>query len=248
MVYGFQDTRMLDGNLDRINLFASLGVRVIQLTYNRRELFGDGCLEAGNAGLSQLGLDAVLRLNELKVLVDLAHCGQQTTADAIEHSKVPVAISHTGCQALANLPRNKRDVELRRMAERGGVVGIYLMPFLTPGRQPTADDVIQHIEHALQVCGEDHVGIGSDCSITPHVVNEEYRATNRRFVRERQQKGIAAPGEDPDLYFFVPELNSARRLQLIADRLSIRGHSDVRIEKIMGGNWVRLLRDVWGDA
>lgn len=246
LIYGFQNTRMLGGDLDRMQLFSSFGVRIVQLTYNRRELIGDGCLEPGNAGLSLLGYEAVERLNKLRVVIDLSHCGQRTTAEAIGHSKAPVTISHSGCQALADRPRNKRDAELRLMAEHGGVVGIFLMPFLTMGKQPTADDVIHHIEHAIDVCGEDHVGVGSDLSITPHTVTDDYRRAHRTFVSERQRLGIAAPGEDPEIFFFVPELNSPRRLELIADRLNARGLTSARIEKIIGGNWIRLLRDVWG--
>jgi membrane dipeptidase len=132
------------------------------------------------------------------------------------------------------------------MADKGGVAGIYLMPFLTPGRQPTTADVVAHIEHAVNVCGEDHVGIGSDLSITPHVVDEGYVKDHQAFVRRRQQLGIAAPGEDPSVYFFVPELNTPRRLERIADALLARRHPASRVEKIIGGNFVRLLRDVWG--
>lgn len=248
LIYGFQGTGVIGGDLDRLQLFSSFGVRVVQLTYNRRELVGDGCLEPANAGLSRLGAEAVERLNALRVVIDLAHGGQRTTAEAIRHSKVPVAISHSGCRAVANLPRNQRDEELRLLAERGGVVGIFLMPFLAMGRQPTADDVIRHIEHALGVCGEDHVGIGSDLSITPQVVTDEYRESHRRFITERKRLGIAAPGEEPGIFSFVPDLNSPRRLELIGERLRTRGHGSARIEKILGGNWLRLLRDVWGDA
>jgi len=194
LIYGFQGTRMFGGDLDRLRLFSSFGVRIVQLTYNRRELIGDGCLEPGNAGLSQLGYEAVERLNTLRIVIDLSHCGQRTTAGAIAHSKAPVAISHSGCQALADRPRNKADADLRLMADRGGVLGIYLMPFLTMGTQPTGDDVVRHIEHAVDVCGEDHVGIGSDLSITPHTITDDYRRAHRAFVSERQKLGIAAPG------------------------------------------------------
>lgn len=134
------------------------------------------------------------------------------------------------------------------MADRGGVVGIYLMPFLTVGREPTGEDVVRHIEHAVNLCGEDHVGIGSDLSITPHVITAEYRSAHQRFVSERQRRGIAAPGEDPEIYFYVRDLNTPRRLERIAELLRGRGHSSARVEKIIGGNWSRLMRDVWGDA
>ena len=133
LIYGFQSTQMIGSDLANLELFARFGVRIVQLTYNGRELIGDGCLEPGNAGLSRFGIAAVERLNELKTVVDLSHCGQRTTADGIRYSKAPVAISHSGCLALApDRPRNKRDEELKAMADKGGVLGIYLMPFLTP--------------------------------------------------------------------------------------------------------------------
>lgn len=245
LIYGFQDASVLGSDLSRIELFSSFGVRIIQLTYNVRNLIGDGCLEAANGGLSQLGRKAVEELNKQKVLIDLSHCGQQTTADGIRESKQPVAITHSGCWTIAQRPRNKRDEELKAMADKGGVIGIYLMPFLTMGPQPADQDVIKHIEHAINVCGEDHVGVGSDLSITPHTVTDAYKKAHADFVAGRQKQGIAAPGEDPNVYMFVPELNAPNRMELIAERLIKKGHPEARVEKIIGGNFVRLLKDVW---
>jgi len=245
IVYGFQDTVPVGSDLERLEVFRDLGVKVIQLTYNVRNLVGDGCLEPGNAGLSNFGLDLVTRMDDLGVLVDLSHCGQRTTAEGIQASANPVAITHSGCAAVAPHPRSKWDAELRAMADRGGVIGIYLMPFLSPGRAPTADDVVAHIEHAIQVCGEDHVGIGSDLSVTPIDGSDEYWRRHREFVAARIERGIAAPAEDPDVLFTVSDLNSHRRMELVADALAARGHSSGRIEKVLGANWVRLFGEVW---
>lgn len=245
IVLGFQDTTPYEGDLSRIDVFHDLGVRVVQLTYNVRNLVGDGCLEAGNAGLSAYGHRVVERLNELGSIVDVSHCGKRTTAEGIAASSAPVGITHTGCNAVARHPRSKDDEELRAAADGGGVVGIYLMPFLSPGRVPTAEDVMAHIEHALDVCGEDHVGVGSDLSITPIDGSDEYWSKHREFVAGRIAAGIAAPAEDPDVLFTVPDLNSNRRMELIADALAARGHGDRVIEKVIGANWARLMRDVW---
>ena len=133
------------------------------------------------------------------------------------------------------------------MADRGGVVGIYLMPFLTPGREATTADVLAHIEHAIDVCGEDHVGIGSDLSVTPIDGSDDYWAKHRDFVSQRVARGIAAPAEDPDVLFTVPELNSHRRMEMIADALAARGHPDRVVEKVIGANWLRLCSEVWKD-
>jgi len=245
IVLGFQDTTPYEGDLTRIQVFHDMGVRVVQLTYNVRNLVGDGCLEPGNAGLSSYGRQVVERLNELGSIVDLSHCGKRTTAEGIAASSAPVGITHTGCNAVAPHPRSKDDEELRAAAEKGGVVGIYLMPFLSPGRVPTAEDLVEHVEHALRVCGEDHVGIGSDLSITPIDGSDEYWAKHREFVAGRIEAGIAAPAEDPDILFTVPDLNSPRRLELIADLMAARGHSDGVIEKVIGANWLRLCNEVW---
>lgn len=245
IVFGFQDTTPFEGRLEPIETFLDLGVKVAQLTYNVRNLVGDGCLEAANGGLTRFGHQVVERMNGLGMLVDLSHCGQRTTAEGIAASSAPVAITHSGCNAVARHPRSKDDVELRALAEAGGVIGIYLMPFLTPGRAPTRDDVLDHLEHALDVCGEDHVGIGSDLSITPIDGSDEYWARHREFVAGRIERGVAAPNEDPDILFTVGDLNSHRRMEMIADGLAGRGHPDRVVEKVIGGNWVRLFRDVW---
>ena len=246
LIYGFQDGVGIDTDLTRVSLYHAFGLRVVQLTYNVRNMFGDGCLQPENGGLTPLGRQLVEALNAKGIIVDLAHCGQRTTAEAIEHSSKPVSISHSGCRAVADRPRSKLDADLKRMADKGGVIGIYLMPFLTMSGQPTSDDLIRHLEHAVNICGEDHVGIGSDLSITPHVVDAEYMRVHRTFVEGRIKAGIAAPGEDPAVPMFVSDLNTPRRMEHIAEKLLARGHSEARVEKIIGQNFLRLMRDTWG--
>lgn len=243
LIYGFQDIVPFEGRLDRIDLFYGLGVRIVQLTYNDRNVFGDGSLEPSDAGLSRLGHAAVARMNDLGILIDLSHCGARTTVDGIAASAVPVSVTHGGCAAVFAHPRNKDDATLRLLATRGGVIGIYLMPFLNPAGPPTAADVVAHIEHALKVCGEDHVGIGSDQGITPLDVDDPFPAQFAAVSARRKAMGIAAPREDTPPY--VPELNSPQRMDLIADRLASRGHGDAVIEKVLGANFARLFREVW---
>jgi len=244
IIYGFQDTTMYGENLDRFDGFHDFGVRIVQPTYNRRNLMGDGCLEPGNAGLSRLGRDLVARMNERGVLLDLSHCGQRTTREGIEASSKPVAVTHSGCAAVNDNPRNKRDEELKLLADRGGVVGIYVMPYLRASGQVMAEDVIRHIEYAVKVCGEDHVGIGTDGAISAVDITPEFRKQFAEITADRQKRGIAAPGERPDSFTFAPDLNVPRRFERLALLLSARGHSDARIEKILGGNFARLFREV----
>lgn len=246
IIFAFQDSAPIGEDLDRVQMFYDLGVRVFQLTYNIRNLVGDGCLEPGNAGLSRFGFRLVERLNERRALVDLAHAGERTTREAIAASKSPVAISHTGCAELVPHPRNKTDTELRALADKGGYAGIYLMPFLRSSGQPMAADLIAHLEHAINIAGEDHVGIGSDGTISPQELTDEYRKEFAASVEDRRRRGIAAPNENPDVFLFLPDLNRADRFARIAQLLSARGHSDARIEKVLGGNFARLLHEVWG--
>lgn len=245
LINGFQDATMLESDVSRVDVFDDLGVRILQLTYNVRNLVGDGCLEPGNAGLSSFGRAVVARMNERGMLVDLSHCGRRTTLDAISASARPVAVTHSGCAALADLPRNKTDEQLRLLADKGGVIGIYTMPFLRMSGQPMAVDFIRHVEHAVQVCGEDHVGVGSDNSITPLDLTPAFRAEHAEFVRARRRQGIGAPGEDENVFNHVPDLGSPRRMEQIADALAARGHSSARVEKILGQNWLRLFGEVW---
>ena len=246
VIYGFQDGTPFGESLERLDLFHDLGVKIILFTYNRRNLIGDGCLEPGNAGLSLFGRELVAGLNEKRVLIDLSHCGDRTTLESIELSKQPVAITHTGCRAVTDLPRNKTHEVLRKLADRGGVVGIYFMPYLRTSGQPMAEDVIVHLEHAIKVCGQDHVGIGTDGTISPVNVTPEYRKSYAEEMAERRKRGIAAPGERDDAFTFVPDLNTPRRFETLAQLLSKRGHSDGQIAKILGGNFSRLFAEVWG--
>ena len=246
LIYGFQDATPFGEDLDRLDTFWNLGVRIYQLTYNKRNLVGDGCLEPGNAGLSVFGRKLVEKLNGRKALIDLSHAGERTTLDAAAASKAPIAITHTGCAAINANPRNKTDNELKQVADKGGYVGIYLMPFLRGKGQPMAADLIAHIEHAIDICGEDHVGIGTDGSISPVAVTEKFKKDFATQIENRRKAGISAPGEDPNVYTFLPDLNRADRFARIAELLAERKHSDARIAKILGGNFARLLNDVWG--
>lgn len=245
LVYGFQGTESLGEDLDRIALFRARGVRVIQLTHNRRNLVGDGCMEPGNAGLSNFGRQVVERLNAEKIVVDLAHGSARTMAEGIAASRAPMLISHTGCRALADLPRNTDDATLRALAEKGGVAGIIFWPYLRTDTQPMAIDVIRHIEHAVNVSGEDHVGIGTDAGIAPIERTSEYEKDNREWVAGAVEDGVFDRGRPPDLYTFIPDLNRADRFDMLAAMLSKRGHSDVRIAKILGGNFARVMGEVW---
>ncbi len=245
LIYGLQDGVSFEDDPDRLDALHQLGIRVIQPTYNRRNLLGDGCMETADAGLSRAGIEAIERMNALGILVDLSHCGRQTAANAIAASNRPVSFTHTGCYALAEHPRHRTDQEIKAVAQTGGVIGIYIMPYLAKGKQPTAADVIAHIEHALAVAGEDHVSIGTDGTVSPTEVTAEFIEQFRKTTAQRKELGIAAPFETETGYLFANDLNTPARFETLSRLLLERGHSEARVTKIMGGNLLRLFSETW---
>jgi len=246
LIYGFQNGAMLGEDVDRIDIFGNLGVRVFQLTYNPANQLGDGSMAPGNRGLTPFGRQVVARLNQRKLMVDLSHSGEQTCLEATRLSTAPVSINHTGCRAVTDLPRNKTDAELRAVAERGGFIGIYFMPFLDASGHASADDVVAHLDHAVRICGEDHVGIGTDGTVTQIDDMDAYRETLAREVAARQAAGISAAGERADTYPFVLDLRGPDQFHKLARLLQAKGWSEARIDKILGLNFLRHAETVWG--
>jgi membrane dipeptidase len=248
IVYGLQDGVSFHDDVSRLEVLHRFGIRIIQPTYNLHNMLGDGCLAPEAGGLSRQGQEAILRMNALGILVDLSHCGRRTTADALAASSRPVAFTHTGCAAVADHPRNKTDEELKTLADKGGVAGIYFMPYLKPGAQPMAEDVVRHVEHAVKVAGEDHVGVGTDGAISAVDLTPEYKARFEADIARRKQAGVGAPGEVAGVYTFVPDLNTPQRIQKLGELLAARGHGASRIDKILGGNFARLFREAWKET
>ncbi len=244
IILSFESVDMLDGKVDRIELFRNLGVRVMQLSYNRKSPFAAGVMEPNGGGLTALGHEAVKKMNALGVAIDLSHANAPTTSDALSASAKPVIMSHAGCSAIHPHPRNKTDDQLRALAQKGGVMGIYDLPYLTASpKQPTVDDYMAHMTHALQVMGEDHVGVGSDASIHPFDTSPKGMAEFEKFEQMRQKAGLAAPEEDRPTY--VIGLNTPRRISVIADELLRRGYSAATVEKVIGLNFARVLSEIW---
>ncbi len=248
IIYGLQDGVSFEDDLDRLPALHRAGIRVIQPTYNRRNLLGDGCMEPSDAGLSIAGVDAIKRLCDLGISVDMSHCGRKTFADAMLAATKPVSVTHSGCYALAEHPRHRTDDEIRAIAKSGGVFGIFVMPYLAKGAQPTAADVIHHIEHALKIAGEDHVSIGTDGNISPTQLTDEYKARFRSITSERKRLGIAAPFETEEGYLFANDLNTPRRFETLTEKLLARGHKETVVRKILGGNLLRVFSETWRPA
>lgn len=246
IVLGTQDTCMIGPELHRLKQLRSDGVMTIQLTYNNRNLAGDGALEPANAGLSKLGRATIERIEAEKLLLDLSHGGARTMAEAAAQAKRPLVVSHTGAKALADHPRNTADETIRAVANKGGVIGVYFMPFLTLDSRPRGEDLLRHVEHIANVAGEDHVGIGTDNGPLPLLFDEKAREQMRKWALERIRLGIAAPGEGVDVYPMVADYNSVNRYRRFAVDLQKRGWTERRLEKLMGGNFLRVYREAWG--
>jgi membrane dipeptidase len=219
LIYSFEAATMLEGRLDRIDHFAGRGVRVMQLGYNVGSPFASGVLSPTPAsGLTPLGRDAVARMNAQGVTLDLSHADEATTLPAIAASKAPALITHAGCAALHAHPRNKSDDVLRALADKGGTIGIYELCFLDAGpAQQSLDHYMGHMTHALSVCGEDHVGIGTDGQLTPFDTSPPAMAAWTKDIAARKAAGVGAPGEGRPP--FVAGLNRPDRCEVIARQL-----------------------------
>jgi membrane dipeptidase len=246
IVYGVQNAAMVGDRADRIDLFADLGLRVVQLTYNPANALGGGAMAPAQTPLTRLGREVIGRCNARRLMVDLSHSGERTCLEAANASAAPVSINHTGCRALNDLPRNKTDEELRNVARKGGFVGIYFMPFLAASGKAGAEDVVAHIDHAVNVCGEDHVGLGTDGGTTGIDDIPAYRAFIRQQVENRRKAGIGAPGERPDTLPVVLDLMGPGQFEKLAHLLARRGYSGRQVDKILGLNFLAFARAVWG--
>jgi len=242
ILFGFQNATMIEKSIDNINILYEAGTRWIQLTYNERNLLGDGCTERTNAGLSDFGIEAVERMNELGIMVDVSHCGRQTTNDGIKFSKTGVSINHSMCEALyPNHPRAKTDEQIKAMADKGGVIGIICLGYMIgpdPGGETTLETYVDHIDHAVKMGGIDHVGVAADFAIQGL---EATGATRENWYIPRLTR--FKPSYQVRWPPWIPELEKPDRYKSVARLLKKRGYSNTDIEKILGQNWLRYFRE-----
>lgn len=239
IILGFQNTSAFEDQLCYVRLFKELGVGIAQITYNTQNLAGSGCYESRDGGLSDFGREIVAEMNRVGMLCDLSHVGPVTSRDVILASSRPVAYTHILPAALKAHPRNKTDEEIRFIVEYGGFVGVTMFPpFLAAGNHATIDDYIGAIEYVIGIAGEDNVGIGTDFT------QDHDRSFFEWITRD---KGYARP-----LVEFSNVINplGIRRIgefRNLTGAMQRVGWGDAKIAKVMGGNWLRLLRDVWGE-
>jgi len=167
-------------------------------------------------------------------------------AEAAAFAKRPLVISHTGARALTDHPRNTADDTIKAVADKGGVVGVYFMPFLTADSHPKGEDLLRHVDHVANIAGEDHVGVGTDNGPLPTVLDDATKEKLKIWQEQRIKQGIAAPGEAVGVYPLVADYNSIDRYERFANDLAKRGWSQARLEKLMGANFLRVYKDAWG--
>jgi membrane dipeptidase len=240
IILNFQNTEHFGDDLGRLEDFYELGIRIIQLTYNGHNLVGDGCTQADPSGLSLFGVEVVKRMNELGILIDVSHCSEPTSLDAVKASEKPVAITHGFSRTLNPHDRGASDDLLRAVANNGGYVGIVLVPFfLTTESRVTLDHFLKHVDYVAGLIGVDHVGIGTDWAppVPPQLqtlLTEEVRRIG--FRSEHRVDWGATIDELPD-WTDWPNITRA---------LVAQGYSDNEVRGIVGGNFLRTLRDVVG--
>jgi len=236
VLLGLQNSTHFE-TVNDVDTFYNLGQRVSQLTYNERNLIGNGCTARRDDGLSDFGVAIVERMNELGMAIDVSHSGDRTTLDAIEFSKKPVLITHSNCRALnPGHPRCKTDDAITKLAASGGVLGITNIRAFVNGREPTSlEDVLDHFDHVAKLVGAEHVGVGSDIGLealegTPEQAESRKRANPTMGFRDRM---------------YIEGLNHPRRVFDLAEGLIRRKYSDREIEGMLGGNFRRALMQIW---
>jgi membrane dipeptidase len=221
-----------------VKKFYQLGQRCSQLTYNSQNLIGSGSTDRADGGVSDYGAEIIKAMNEVGMLVDVSHCGDRTTLDAIELSSKPIAITHSNCRALNDHPRLKTDEAIRKLAAKGGVMGITGVRMFVAKTEPTTvESVVDHIDHVVKLVGVDHVGIGSDADLNGY---DDMPADQLKKLRGSYKASYAFRDKIDTDGFDHP-----RKIFNLTEALIRRGYSDQNITAILGGNFRRLLGSTW---
>ena len=231
--------------VEDVNLFYELGQRVSQLTYNTANKLGCGVFEDEDTGLTEFGAEIVQRMNEVGMAVDVSHCGDKTTLDAVEASQEPVLVTHAPCRALnPGYARAKTDEAIIKVAATGGVIGIPMLRFLVREKEPvTIEHFIDHIDHVAKLVGIEHVGIGSDQNLdTTDALSTEWR---KRRLKNASPKYMPHTNEKYQLS--INGLNHSRRTFNVAEGLIRRNYSDEQIKLVLGENFKRVLKYIFRD-
>lgn len=232
----------VEDELRYVRVFFQLGIRMMHLTYQRRNTIGDGSGETANAGLSDFGRAVVAEMNRQKIIVDVAHAGWQTSLEGARASRKPMVASHTTCAAINRHIRSKPDEVIRAIADTGGLVGICCIPQFLGGKGDIAV-FLDHIEHVVKRFGTDHVAIGTDVAYT----SQNAAGENRKLPPRRKSRTHWEALWPPDVAVALSKQSESlawTNWPLFTVGLVQRGYSDDDIRKIIGGNMLRVTRDV----
>lgn len=254
VVFGFQDSAPIGYRLELVQLYAQLGVRIIQLTYNDQNPVGSGCCEAWQGPLSRFGKRLLRELERNRIAVDVAHCGDETTEDALRVAEAPVLCTHSGAREVCDAyGRNKTDLQIREIARTGGVIGVPLAPFLIKRAAKThhvlpstVRDVVRHIQYIAELVGWEHVGIGTDlCSAWLEQRTTPPESSLRWWRQTCPHVFGIGPSEEYEPY--PSGLRKHSELVNITSELKKMGWPDESIRGVLGENFLRALKVIWGE-
>ena len=238
IVLGLQNAQHFRNPAD-VDVFRSLGQRVSQLTYNSRNLIGNGSTERRDDGISDFGVAIIERMNRVGMGIDVSHCGDRTTLDAFEMSKKPVLITHSNCRALVgDHPRCKTDEAIKKVGAAGSVIGITGVRMFVKVDEPTTiEHLLDHYDHVRKLIGPEHLGVGSDIDLygydkMPPEQNKQLRAGYKGSYGFREKIDIEG-------------VDHPRRMFDLTEGLIRRKYTDADIRGILGGNFTRVLKQIW---
>jgi len=239
ILLGLQDGSSLDGDLTLLDILYRLGLRVMTLTYNEHNLLGDGCMELHDGGLTSFGKQVIREMNRLGIVLDLSHSSEKTTLDAMEVTTKPPIFSHSNPYELTPSPRCITDQQIKKAASLGGVIGVSVyspMCYTDPNAQPTLGDFLDRVTYIVELVGIDHVGIGTDIFEDEDDNPILWRATTKRRYPE-----MVGNFERKNIY--VKGFETHAEFPNVVYGLKDRGYSDCDIKKVLGGNFLGVLRD-----
>ena len=249
VILGTQDSTMVEDDVGLLASLKQLGVRIMQPNYNKPNRFGCGAPQEGPAdtGMTDAGRDWLEEMHRLRLVADLSHCGHRTATEFIAASKGrPIVISHANSFVVCPSLRNKTDDHIRGVAETGGLIGAVMWsPAVRHDQRPTMDDYLDHMDHMIKVGGIDHVSFASDVVESPRPDPEKW---DKSFGPNGTDANIT--GVLGDWYVYETRLNadygSLTDTPGIWEGMRKRGYGEDAVEKVMHGNWMRVLKDIWG--
>jgi membrane dipeptidase len=232
VVLHFQGCDPMEADVNLLDAYYALGVRVMQPTYNYRNRLGDGCLERANSGLSKLGRAAIARMNDLGIVADVAHVGRRTSLEVVEASTAPVIVSHGNACGVYESRRNLTDEQIKAVAASGGVIGVCAFPGFVSAADADLEKLLDHVDYMAALVGAEHIGLGTDFAVETEEDYDYYGYEEDTYPRPP--------------WTYPPGIAGFADLRNVADGLARRGYTTGQIAGIASGNFLRVFREVWG--